>query len=292
MLEYEERKRLKHIQAVQKQNREARELANGVTTSAATTAAAHNRLYYQAQKKKVEYEERAERQATNHFQENSFQPQINKTSKKLAQKVRPQHVSVEDSLAYRGQVTSHKHQLRQQKTELQAKIRANESKINPTSERLVREKYQDPSGGATARLSKPIGTVKQKTRESINEPTFQPQLNIHNKSGSGGSASSMDTSSEWGPKRGQHSDGGSEDMYNRSQKWLQQKQTRLQRERTAKEQSELKQCSFKPQIVDHNHQNQQLNGGFDADSSGLGRSDGRAGVSLAERQANWATKRY
>jgi hypothetical protein len=282
LLEYEERKRLKHIQAVQKQNREARELANGVSNAAATSAAANNRLYHQAQKKKLEYDERLERQATSHYQENSFQPTINKTSKKLAQKNRPQHVPVEDSLAFRGQLTHHKNQMRQQKNDLLVKMRANESKINPTSERILREKYEDSSGGAAARLTKPIGAVKQKTREGIEEPTFQPQL--HHKPPSSSSHSGHQST-----PTGSGGGGGEGDMYNRSQKWLQQKQTRLERERRAKESSELKQCSFKPQIVDRNQQS--LNGSYDLGGSGA-EYEGRGGLTIAERQADWATKRY
>lgn len=277
LLEYEEKKRLKRIQAVQKQNREAREMANGTTNSAAATAAAaaHNRLYHLAQKKQLEYAKQEERQSNGHCQTNSFQPQINKKSQQLAQKVRPQHVPVEDSLAYRGQMASQKQQIRQQRSELQAKIRANESKINPVSDRIVREKYQnDASGGASERLSKPIGTVKQKTRESINEPTFQPQLTTHK-----GSRGDSYTSSEY------RNSGDS--VYNRSQKWLQEKQSRLQRERTAKELNELQQCSFKPQIV---AQQQSLNDSYDLNRSGD--YDNRAGGSIAERQADWATKRY
>jgi hypothetical protein len=273
LLEYEERKRLKHIQAVQKQNREARELASrGSQNSVTSNAAANNRLYHEAQRKKQQHDEQLERQAATQFQQNSFQPKINKNSKKLAQKVRPQHVPVEDSLAYRGQLSSYRNQMLQQRSDFQAKIRASEPKINPTSEKILREKYNDPTGGSAARLTKPIGTVKQRTREGIDEPTFRPQLN---------------SSGEWG--REQNSGG---DLYHRSQKWLQQKQSRLERERKEKENSELKQCSFKPQIVERNAQN--LDNSYNSDISGYPslNPDDCGGKSVAERQAEWAALRY
>lgn len=280
LLEYEERKRLRRIQAVQKQNREAREMATrGGSSAAASSAAAGNRLYHEAQKKKHLLEQQLEQQAMSQFQQNSFQPTINKTSEKLAQKVRPRHVAVEDSLAYRGQLSHHKAQVRQQRSELQAKILANEPKINPTSERILREKYGDGllEGGAGDRLARPIGTVRQRTREGIDEPTFQPQLMSTSSSAAG----------EWG--RELSVDG---DMYNRSRKWLEQKERRLERERREQESSELKQCSFRPQLAVGTGAG---TGGTPGGVSGaVGGDDegGRGGMTIAERQNEWAAKRY
>jgi hypothetical protein len=294
LLEFEERKRLKHIQAVQRQNREAREQAGrGVTnSSAASIAASSNRLYHAAQKKKQEDDERLEREASAPRPSNYFQPTINKTSQKLAQRVRPQHVSVEDSLAYRGQVSSHKAEVRQRNNEQQAIRLASEYKINPTSERILREGTNRRGGGdisgyegtgttasSTTRISKPIGALNPKSWEGVEEPTFQPKLL---------SSSSKASSSQWARDRDQSTatdDGGGGDMYNRSQKWLKQKQMRLERERKAKETSELQQCSFRPQIADRNPHEYDIGSGsgFDAECGG--------GLSISERQAEWATKR-
>ena len=269
LLEYEERKRLKHIQAVQKRNREAREMANGTSSSnKGNASAAYKRLYDQAQKKKTEYEAQLERQAMSYDRDVSFQPKINKTSKKLAQKARPQHVSVEDSLVYRGQLTNYKHQMRQQRNDIQAKIRASEPKINPTSERILREKSANVTQEAAARLTKPIGTIKQRTKEGIEEPTFQPQINYK-------------TPITWETPSNEY-DG---DVYNRSQKWLQEKQNRLERERKARERDELKQCSFKPNVVRKNPDSHDMDNSFSEFHE-------NENLPIAERHAAWASKRF
>lgn len=108
---------------------------------------------------------------------------------------RPQ-VPIEDLLSHRGQQYQQRAQRRVMKQDLQAQILRDTPKLNPVSERIVLEKMifegvsittglyvlmvttmMNLSGESSEdRLSRPIGALKQKTLENIDQPTFQPTL--------------------------------------------------------------------------------------------------------------------
>jgi hypothetical protein len=51
------------------------------------------------------------------------------------------------------------------------------SKVNPHSNQLVQYRYILQGETTQDRLARPIGTIKQKTLEEIEKPTFKPTLN-------------------------------------------------------------------------------------------------------------------
>jgi hypothetical protein len=69
-------------------------------------------------------------------------------------------------------------------SELEAQKLSSERKINSTSVKILRQSGQHTEESVAERLSRPIGTVKQKTLESIDQPTFQPTIVTKSKEGS------------------------------------------------------------------------------------------------------------
>ncbi len=70
-------------------------------------------------------------------------------------------------------------QIKQQHTEKQIKSKCDESKLNPMSEKILREKgLLRPASEeeVVQRLTKPIGAVKKSVQDSIEKPTFKPNL--------------------------------------------------------------------------------------------------------------------
>jgi hypothetical protein len=108
-----------------------------------------------------------------------------------------QHVPIQDILVYHGKLYEQKAHLREmQKIKNEEKIRKEATKLNPQSEKIVKEKSADLNNLSEVssmldqsskdslsvweyanRLLKPTGVVKKSTIESINIPTFQPKIN-------------------------------------------------------------------------------------------------------------------
>jgi hypothetical protein len=107
-----------------------------------------------------------------------FQPQISKMSKKLAAKKSAKTFErVEDLLLQKGQKYEQRRQQRSMLADLQAKVMATTPKVNPLSDRIVNERMMYGGETVQRRLSKPTGAVRQSVMQTIDQPTFHPEIN-------------------------------------------------------------------------------------------------------------------
>jgi hypothetical protein len=94
----------------------------------------------------------------------------------IVQKQRYRQVPIELALHEKGKQYQRKLEVKERlRTEHEQKLRQ-QSKLNAVSERIVQEKYLFEGEGTAERLHKPIGTVKPKTLETIDKPTFKPKI--------------------------------------------------------------------------------------------------------------------
>jgi hypothetical protein len=210
----------------------------------------------------------------------------------------------------------------------------------------------DESIPVSERLSRPIGTVKQKTLESIEQPTFQPTIakksreifdstttrsvssgNCHQSSpayhqfsedyspggGAGegelyewsnsshGDCFTLDPSAHsHGKRNGEGGSGslaskGPTSVYLRSQRWQEEREQRMKREKLLREEQELTECSFHPKIKEtpqsfsgggDGHESWGgYGGGMEQQQGGGGGGGGGKSSTIAERQAEWQRRR-
>lgn len=237
-------------------------------------------------------------------------------------------------------------------TSLEAMKLSSETKINPNSIKILKQSGQHTEEKLMERLNRPIGTIKQKTLETIDQPTFQPTItkkskeivesmsnnnlgiqynnqksNHHNQLLNtyyqnnpdlyGNPDEESETLYEYNGNESiqylaedninfhpslsnnyiqqEHSNSistekvtGPESVYLRSQKWLQEKQKRMLKEKQLKDELELNQCSFKPKIKESPIY--RSDDGYQEYSDSV--STSTSGLSMAERQAEWKRKRY
>lgn len=182
------------------------------------------------------------------------------------------------------------------------KAQSNAPKINPTSEKIAREKeIVDGTAGSSRidRLTRPIGSVKQTILEGIEKPTFAPKISkksaqlatqghyfaagrgarsgstgksrpaattsydfnrdfsdnaglresAHEIYSSGNGYMHGDTLEEPGDHVGQaYGGGGTSNLYDRANSWAKEREIKIERDRQAREQEQLKDCTFRPRI--------------------------------------------
>jgi hypothetical protein len=105
---------------------------------------------------------------------------LNKTTEKIAHTSRP-NVRVEDLLHHKGQLYRQNILAREKKLESRAQNMRESAKINPVSQRIVNQRYVMQGETVEDRLSKPIGTVKQRTLQEMHqELTFKPKIGGRN----------------------------------------------------------------------------------------------------------------
>jgi hypothetical protein len=208
-------------------------------------------------------------------------------------------------------------QLRQDESRQDAVLKSNAPKMNPNSARILRER-----GGGGGGLSRPIGAVKKKTLDGIEQPTFQPSISKKSKqlfeeslassycdtpSMSSYSCYSGDEERDGeslcsGGGGGGGGGGGSEGpqrVYERSQLWLQEKQLRMAREKAIREEELLRECSFQPKVkavpdrVEREDEFSTSSAYEYSDGGGYVYTSSRTGgKTLAERQAEWQRNRF
>jgi len=101
---------------------------------------------------------------------------LNKTTEKITQQHRPK-VPVEDLLTYKGQVYKQNIAVKEQRLNSREQSLRASIKVNHVSERLMRERLMQQGETSESRLSRPIGTVKEKTLQEIQqELTFHPKI--------------------------------------------------------------------------------------------------------------------
>jgi hypothetical protein len=225
----------------------------------------------------------------------------------------------------------------------------------------------DESIPVSERLSRPIGTVKQKTLESIEQPTFQPTIAKKSReivdsvtrtvsSGPSGQSSYHRFSEEYSPDaeglpyedqqneselyewsnsnayfssshdepftldpsaqsrsherrsgemgRSSATPGsgsgvarGPTSVYLRSQRWKEEREERMKKEKLLRDEQELNECSFRPKIKETPLSSGSWGEGHDSSGNGSGSNSSNWGVgaeggkSIAERQAEWQRKR-
>ena len=113
-----------------------------------------------------------------------FEPKINKTSAKIANRQRAMllrnrdgsKMPVEDYLYLQGLHYQKKIEAKGRRIQEQEAMLSEMPKINPTSEKIVREKYLYYGESTKDRLHRPIGSVKPKTLDNMDLPTFKPKI--------------------------------------------------------------------------------------------------------------------
>jgi hypothetical protein len=105
------------------------------------------------------------------------QPKLNRTTEMLVSQSRPQQVPVEELLTAKGQQQRQRIEERNQRLDQQAKQLSQKSKVNYTSEKLMQERYILQGETVKDRLAKPIGKVKNKTLDQIEQHSFKPTIN-------------------------------------------------------------------------------------------------------------------
>lgn len=86
-------------------------------------------------------------------------------------------IPVEDLLTGKGQLQKQRLQERERRQDLKAQQLSEIRKVNPKSEKLVQERYILQGETTSDRLARPIGNVKAKVLDEIEQPTFRPTLN-------------------------------------------------------------------------------------------------------------------
>ena len=180
------------------------------------------------------------------------------------------------------------------------KAQSNAPKINPTSEKIAREKeiIEGTAGSSRIdRLTRPIGSVKANILEGIEKPTFAPKISKKSaqlatqghyysggrggRSGSTGkSRPTADSSYNFNHDYNDHGgfyEGargdiyssdytgnpleepndygekayvgcGPSNLYDRANSWAKEREMKIKRDRQAREQEQLKDCTFRPRI--------------------------------------------
>ena len=170
-------------------------------------------------------------------------------------------------------------QRRQERELLELEKKRNASKLNPTSEKIVRERELIAGGPVNSidRLSRPIGSVKKSTLDGIEKPTFAPKIlkkssqlaagkgqaySVDNNSSlraggyfDGSDDHYMGSEDECGARHYDSSDSRSRDhndtnnlVYKRSLMWAQEREQRIEIDRVRRNEEMLRDCTFKPQI--------------------------------------------
>jgi hypothetical protein len=105
------------------------------------------------------------------------QPKINKVSEKLVSKARP-NVAIEDLLHYKHREYQQRAKARELKKDIQEQMMREAPKMSLQSERILQEKqqYLDEAPDGDRLYNKPIGAVKQRVLETIEQPTFKPTI--------------------------------------------------------------------------------------------------------------------
>lgn len=185
--------------------------------------------------------------------------------------------------------------------------------------KILKQTGQHTEESVAERLSRPIGTVKQKTLETIEQPTFQPTIAKKSReivesstktflpepSSPGGyrkfseiyytdeendlyevpNNQTFTLDPNYGHGRTDLSAlKGPSNVYLRNQRWQQEREDRMKREKVLREQQELNECSFRPKIKEPQR-------GDGWDSSSASQVDGPSTKSMAERQAEWQRRR-
>lgn len=210
-----------------------------------------------------------------------FAPVLNRTSQKLATRNRESGLPIEDLLQEKGRVYKSKQEERERRKKLEEQRLSEINKVNKISEKIVRDKFYLTGETVVDRLHRPIGSVKQRTLETIDQPTFQPQISRHSEqilSQSGytnrylpsheydpnqTNYESLDEDKDWNygavcvdgneftllPRDNSVSrtpKSGPDSLYYRFTMWDEQRRRRLDLDRQHKERLEMSECSFKP----------------------------------------------
>jgi hypothetical protein len=168
-------------------------------------------------------------------------------------------------------------QRRQEREQRELEMKRNAPKLNPTSQKIVREKELVAGGPIHPidRLSRPIGSVKKSTLDGIEKPTFAPKI-LKKSSQLAAKGQRYPSDGDSGPRPGVHYDGsdglhvGSEDegarhydsgdsrsrersdsnemVYKRSLMWAQEREQRIEIDRIRRSEEMLRDCTFRPQI--------------------------------------------
>lgn len=242
-----------------------------------------------------------------------FAPVLNRTSEKLASRNRDSNVPIEELLQQKGRLYRMKQEERERKKRLEDQRLAEIHKVNKVSEKIVQEKSFLTGETVEDRLNRPIGWIKQRTLESMEQPTFQPQISSHSMQILAHSGYSHRyfpqpeennqleyesfNDDEWDTgavcvdgneftllprdnascSSGQKS--GPDSLYYRFTMWDEQRKRRLDLDRQHKERLEMTECSFKPRVTAaplHRRDKSEIS------SSERG---------LSERHAEWMRKR-
>lgn len=172
-------------------------------------------------------------------------------------------------------------QRRQERNLLEQKARSNAPKINPTSEKIAREKeiLEGRIGESRIdRLSRPIGSVKKTVLDSIERPTFAPKISKRSSqlaaqghyyaavkgvrsASTGRDRPSGETSGGWVSSEycceqsddydsAYNSDGAGREcsLYDRASYWARERDIKIERERHAAEQEQMRDCTFRPTL--------------------------------------------
>lgn len=246
----------------------------------------------------------------------SPQPKINKRSEQMAAQSRPA-IPVEDLLTGKGQLQKQRLQERERRQEQKAQQLSETRKVNPKSEKLVQERYILQGETTSDRLARPIGNVKAKVLDEIEQPTFRPTLNPvsveiatsnngyynlpaaaasdnsrtnnqpyspqentfdrfdsmlyndehsindgpvlyedylrsagknHRGGGSAGGADRGAGGSLYNPAMSLAAQGPQDIMYQKTQRWEEMRQAKLDKGRREKERQQAAECTFRPQI--------------------------------------------
>lgn len=106
-----------------------------------------------------------------------FEPVINPVSDKIASKIRPQYVPIEDQLQHRGREYESRAIAREHRDLIQAQKMRESKKISLNSEKILKEKEKVIGKKIGSKLNSPIGNVRSKVFDDIDQPTFHPKIN-------------------------------------------------------------------------------------------------------------------
>lgn len=110
-----------------------------------------------------------------------FEPMIDKTSELLAAKSRDPSMPIEEILHHRGKEYEKRAKMREHRMSKMMELQRESSKLNVTSQRLVKEKEIIYGETSKDRLNRGIGSVKKSTLDIIDKPSFKPKINQQSK---------------------------------------------------------------------------------------------------------------
>lgn len=219
-----------------------------------------------------------------------FAPKINRTSEALARKARGA-APVEDILHEKGMIYRHKLQVRERmRSEFEARARER-PKISTKSERIVNERQFSLGESTKDRLHRPIGKVRERTLNDMEQPTFQPRISavsqelVANRFGAQRSEPAhlsercnvfFCDGQEFSLDKSREEAFTGVGIYDRAKRWDKERQARLARESQERERREMEECSFHPNVQTNRTQLPEQIGGV---------------ASIAERHAKWALTR-